>query len=408
MAHCLQARYVFPVVSAPIEHGTVTVAGDRIVRVGPQAEGAGTIQLGNVALLPGLVNAHTHLQLSDLVPPMAGPGVSFVTWLQALIEHRRQQVDGSSVDPYRQVQLGLDESVGTGTTLLGDITNCSWLPDEPRLRQIACVVFRELLGCRADHLDAHLAAARDHITVGQRPDCSWQPGVSPHAPYTTNVELVQEVARLSAKTRVPMAMHLAESVEEIELLASHSGPLVQLLADVDAWDPSAMPRGIQPGDYLQLLAPAHRALVIHGNYLTGEDWDYLAARSDRMSVVFCPRTHAYFGHGRYPLAEMLERGVRVCLGTDSRASNPDLNLFAEVHHVAAHHADVSPAEALRLGTLAGAEALGWADQLGSIASGKRANLIAVRLPEDTLRDPYELLFASTAAPAWVMRDGRID
>ena len=118
-----------------------------------------------------------------------------------------------------------------------------------------------------------------------------------------------------------------------------------------------------------------------------------------MSVVYCPRTHSYFEHERYPLAAMLTAGVRVAIGTDSRASNPDLNLLAELRHIAATHADLSPAEILKLGTLAGAQALGRDHEVGSLTAGKLANLAVVPLDATNAVDPHELVLNSTAEVA---------
>src|SRR5205823_8486807 len=138
----------------------------------------------------------------------------------------------------------------------------------------------------------------------------------------------------------------------------------------------------RPLDYLQTLATAHRALVIHGNYLAADEIQLLAAHRDCMSVVYCPRTHAYFGHEHYPLEAMLAAGVRVAVGTDSRASNPDLRLFEELREIARRHSAVSPEAVLQMGTLAGAEALGIAHEYGSITPGKRARLAVVTLPSN--------------------------
>jgi cytosine/adenosine deaminase-related metal-dependent hydrolase len=127
--------------------------------------------------------------------------------------------------------------------------------------------------------------------------------------------------------------------------------------------------------------------VIHGNYLAADEIAYLAAQRERLSVVYCPRTHDYFGHDAYPLAPMLQADVRVAVGTDSRATNPDLNLFAELRHLSQQHPDVSPATILRMGTLSGAEALGIAFEYGSIKPGKRAELLVV--PLSTTSGPVE-------------------
>jgi cytosine/adenosine deaminase-related metal-dependent hydrolase len=195
---------------------------------------------------------------------------------------------------------------------------------------------------------------------------------------------------MSRSARIPLAMHLAESPEEMQLLSTGDGPLYDLLNEFGVWDPTAIPRGARPRDYLRLLAEADRALVIHGTYLDDEEIAFLAAHADRMSVVYCPRTHAYFPHAPYPLAKLLAAGVTVALGTDSRASSPDLNLFEELRFAAAHHA-IAPDQLVALATLGGAKALGRNHEIGTIAPGKSADLTVVRLP-NVEADPYELLF----------------
>jgi len=146
-------------------------------------------------------------------------------------------------------------------------------------------------------------------------------------------------------------------------------------------------------DYLRMLAEAPRALVIHGNFLDEEERAFIAAKKVRISLVYCPRTHAYFRHPPYPLAETLTAGVRVALGTDSRASNPDLNLLAEIRFVARNYPTINPQAILRMGTLSGAEALGREKQAGSITPGKLANLIAIPLPAEVRDKPADLLAA---------------
>src|SRR5262249_11550758 len=132
-------------------------------------------------------------------------------------------------------------------------------------------------------------------------------------------------------------------------------------------------------DYLQFLATAHRSLVIHGNYLAADEIEFLAVHRDRMSLVYCPRTHAYFSHEPYPLAEAFAAGVHFAVGTDSRASNPDLRLLEELRVIARDYPSILPESILRMGTLAGAEALGLAEFLGSVTPGKRTALATVPL-----------------------------
>jgi cytosine/adenosine deaminase-related metal-dependent hydrolase len=288
----------------------------------------------------------------------------------------------------------LVESTELGTTAIGEIATPAWVRKPFASHPIVSTVFLELLGMSEERIGQSLQLAHDHLNTGESRAGNWRAGLSPHAPYSAHPELIRRVCQLSAASQVPVAMHLAESHEELELLQSHSGPFLNLLIDLDAWNPSAIPRGIRPLDYLRLLADAHRALVIHGNFLTGEEVQFVAGRSERMSVVYCPRTHAYFQHAAYPLASMLDCGVNVALGTDSRASNPDLSMLAEMRHVAHQHTAVAPEVVLRLGTLSAAKALGLEHDMGSLAAGKLANLAIVPLGDDDTGDPYDLLFDS--------------
>jgi cytosine/adenosine deaminase-related metal-dependent hydrolase len=383
----VQARYVFPGDRPPLAHGIVTLQGGRIVAVGENASGRPPLDLGQVALLPGLVNAHTHLEFSLLDRPLGAPGTPFPQWIAQVVAQRRELADREP-DPagYRAAAIdrGLRESRECGVVVLGEIATPGW-PAVSFGRDFRGTVFLELLGLAAERVEPLLEMARQHIAQA----ASYAAGLSPHAPYTVHPELLRQACELSAEAKIPLAMHLAESIEELELLQSHSGGMVEMLQTLGAWNPSALARGLRPLDYLRTLATAHRALVIHGNFLLQDEIEFVAARRERMTVVYCPRTHAYFPHGRYPLAEMLSAGVRVALGTDSRASNPDLSLLAEMRHIAAHHA-VPLDRVILMGTLAGAEALGLSHQIGTIGPGKSAQLCVVPLPEEN-GDPHELL-----------------
>jgi cytosine/adenosine deaminase-related metal-dependent hydrolase len=167
---------------------------------------------------------------------------------------------------------------------------------------------------------------------------------------------------------------------------------VKLLQDFDAWDPSAIPIGTQPLDYLTALAGAHRALVIHGNYLNYDEIGFVGAHADRMSIVYCPRTHAYFQHDPYPLAKMIAAGVNVAIGTDSGASNPDLSVLADMRFAAKQHPLVPPATLLPMITVNAAKALGRDDEIGTLTPGKLADLAIMQLPRHDDADPHELLF----------------
>jgi cytosine/adenosine deaminase-related metal-dependent hydrolase len=396
----LRARYVFPVEVPPIADGLVRVVDGRIAAVGPYHRGAAPplVDLGNAALLPGLVNAHTHLEFSHLDRPLGRPGMSLPEWIRLLVAHRRQ-VTGSEA---AAVEAGLRESFRHGVTALGEIATSDWPSDCFDASPLDLTVFLELIGLASDRVGAKIEEARRFLAdyAGR----SWQAGLGPHAPYSVHPKLFEKLIEAARRHNAPVAFHLAESREELRLLHDATGPFRELLIDLAAWDADAIPQGTRPLDYLKRLARAPRALVIHGNYLDNEEIALLKTHRATMSLVYCPRTHAYFGHAAYPLARLLEDGVAVALGTDSRASNPDLSLLAEMRFLA-RRGDVSLPEVLRLGTLAGAHALGRESELGSLSPGKLASLCAVALPDADAAEPHELLLLNETEVIGAWRKG---
>ena len=377
------ARYVFPVDRPPIEGGAVTIAGDRILAVGRRENRADDVDLGDVAILPGLVNAHTHLEFSNLRSPLGAQGMPLPQWIRKVIAFRASP----EYDPGLSIQQGLVESAAAGVTALGEIVTSGWTREvEP---QADVLLFRELIGLAEERFGKCLDDAREHLSI-VRPD-ELAAGVSPHAPYSVHPELLGDLVELAGRYEAPLAMHLAESREELEFLKTGGGSFRAFLEEIGAWREGVFRFPIEPIEYLHTLAKGPRALVVHGNYLGSAEWEFLADNRDRMSVVYCPRTHGYFGHEPYPLAELLARGVSVALGTDSRASNPDLSILAEMRQVAAHCPAVSAQQILSLATAGGAKALGREHGQGTLTAGKLANLCVVGLPEAGNYDPHKLL-----------------
>ncbi|MBI1901782.1 MAG: amidohydrolase family protein [Planctomycetia bacterium] len=398
MRRAFRARYVFPVAGPPIEGGVLTVEGQRIVAVGTTADGdvQDVTDFGNAAIIPGIVNAHTHLEFSDLTAPLSQPGVPLADWIRAVIAWRRE----CRGDVGSAVHRGVRESQMHGTTALGEIATAGWGTDDPGVKAtlesaaLGTVVFRELIGLRAASVPGRLTDAQAFLNIKPKYD-RWRHGLSPHAPYTVHPELLRQCVELAATNRLPVAMHLAETREELELLAGGTGPLRRLLEELGQWEEGVLARGSRPLDYLREIVKAPRALVIHGNYLADDEVEFLAEHAATMSIVYCPRTHAYFGHDEYPLAKMLRRGVHVALGTDSRASNPDLNLWEEMRFVA-ERGTIAPAVVLEMGTLAGARALARGGEIGSLERGKFADFCAFALPVDKAREPHEWLLDRAA------------
>lgn len=374
-AWALTARWVFPVDGPPLPGGVVVVRGERIVEVGPR--GPADLDLGNAAVIPGLVNAHTHLDLTGL-RGRCPPEPDFTAWLGQVIEHRRAR---RLEEVESEVRAGLAECLRYGTSLVGDISASgqSWaaLAGGP----LRSVVFRELLGLPADRARQAVQAARAWLR-DKAPTPYCRAGLSPHAPYSVCASLLLDAAALAPD--VPIAIHLAETQAELELLATRGGPFRSFLTALGVWDPAGLVASV--AEVPRLLAGPGPRLFVHGNYLGPAE---VPAGS---AVVFCPRTHAAFGHAGHPFGELAARGVCVALGTDSLASSPDLSVLAEARFLRRRFPAASGELVLRMATLSGAEALGWADETGSLTGGKSADLVVLDLADSQPADPHELLF----------------
>ena len=422
-AFALKARYVVPVSRPPIADGVVQLVGPRIAAVGRSAAGTAVHDLGDVALLPGLINAHTHLEFSSLTAPLGRPGIGLADWIREVLAWRGRQEESPDI----AIARGLRECVRHGTTALGNIVTdrsatagCRNAPSDvtlffeamalpaARIDEAIDQMCRTLDQQEREHSARQSARRRRHSGKELANAPSARSGISPHAPYTVHPELLRRLVELANARRLPLAFHLAESREELRLLRTGGGPLRGLLEERDAWDATAVPLGTRPLDYLNQLGRARRVLIIHGNYLDDEELGYLAARADRMSLVYCPRTHAFFHHDPYLLARALALGVDVVLGTDGRASNPDLSLLEEMRYVARHHPTLTPETVVQMGTQRAARALGRGRRTGSIAPGKLANLTAVALTDRVTSDPYAaILHGSGGAVATWYRGTRV-
>lgn len=373
MPLALTARWIFPVLGPPIERGIVIVDGETITAVLAAGTATADIDLGNAAILPGLVNAHTHLDLSDAAD-VCPPTPDFTRWLRGVIAHRRAQTD-----PAAAVAAGIRESIRFGVTALGDISaqGASW--DLLDAASLDAVVYRELIGLSPERADAAVATAADWTARPASDRC--QRGLSPHAPYTVGRRLLERV------DAPRVAVHLAETHEEIALLRRREGPFVDFLKELGVWHPDELVKDVDA-----FIKPGWT--IVHGNYLD-------PAGPLPASIVYCPRTHAAFGHIPYPLREFLDRGVTIALGTDSRASNPDLDILAEARLVFRQFPDVPGVEIVKMFTTSAAHILGL--PAGTLT--RTANLVVVPLPDRDDADPHRLLLDSDAPASRVMIRG---
>ena len=395
------------------------------------------IDLGDVAIVPGLVNAHTHLEFSLLPKPIPTTG-RFTDWIRSVVKYRREHPDFVA----ESIREGIEESLRCGSTLIGDIATTGWSMIDYLDGDFSGVVFQELLGLTDERVASQLEVAQRSVSAefsttdserrtphpnplpskargegtgeenrSDSPSSSTlnhQPstlnpllGLSPHAPYSVHPKLFRGAVELTRQSGRPLAMHLAETEAELELLAEGTGEFRELLEEFGLWREGLFGGGKRPMQYLETLAEAPAPLIVHGNYLDDAELRFLAARP-HMTLIYCPRTHAAFGHREHPWRRLLELGGSVAIGTDSRASNPDLSVFAELQFLAERHPDVSHLKLLELATTNGRRSLMGCDD----ETAEPENFTVIRLSDPRFRDPQRDLFASENHVVGTMISGR--
>lgn len=308
----------------------------------------------DTVVIPGIVNAHTHLELSDVREPFP-PGANFPEWIHKVIAHRMER--GSEADAF---ELGLREVADSTTGLVADTIPSDQTFRNPSITPAidpqspfapphpACVrgiPFVEFIGLDDERV-------QQAVNYPELPDGA---GISPHAPYSVRLDLLNHLVNRACATQAPVMMHLGETLEELELLQHGTGPFADMLQAFGVWEPGLFPQR-DLCEYLECLSAAPRVLIAHGNYFGDREIEFLANRP-HMSVVYCPRTHQHFGHTQHPWQKMLDAGVNVALGTDSRASNPDLDVWNEAIALRRIAPDVHPRVLLKMLTLNGTQAL---------------------------------------------------
>jgi len=365
-----RAAWVLPITSPPIPGGVVSIDRDVIASVG-EFDGGAVEDIGNVAILPGLVNAHTHLELSWMRGQVA-PCASMPAWAASLMALRRSV----SHEPPEPIAGAIAEARASGTCLVGDVTNTFATYDPLLDSELSAALFREVLGFSVPDPDALVEQVSGQI-ADLTPIAWLRPSIVPHAPYSVSPALLQAIARWSAGK--PLSIHLGESAQELEFLRDGTGEWRTLLEALGVWNPSWPVPACGPVEYLDRLGMVdEHLLAVHGVQFTDTELSRLA--SARATIVACPRSNRWTGAGVPPIDRFYASGARVAVGTDSLASVDDLNLFAELAEIRRLAPGVPAARILESATLAGAQALGFDAELGSIEPGKRAQLLAVRLP----------------------------
>ena len=384
----LSARWVVPIDGPPLEWGQVHIEGEKITGVSK----AGTVDvdenLGEVILLPGLVNAHTHLDLTGF-PQEKKDGSNFLEWIDSVIAHR---MSTTPLQMQEHIQKGIDQSLKAGVCLIGDISagGHSWnLLSQSKL---GGVVYFELLGLRRDRAQMALEAFLSWIErIKPKDDLS--PGVSPHAPYTVRIELLN----FAIEQELPLQIHLAETLLEIELLQTRKGPFADWLIAKNVYDESGMVPSVR--NILQLLDRNFQSVLVHGTCLT----DF---SEKKRKLVYCPRTHDFFNSSPHPMPQMLSAGWEIALGTDGLSSNPDLNVLSEARFVRAKFPQLSPDQILKMITINGAALLRADRKNGSLTRGKYANLCYFPIDLNAPFEPVENILLGNQSCSRVMIHGK--
>ncbi len=347
-----------------------------------------------MAVLPGLVNAHSHLELSHLrgrVPPSD----EFVTWIRDVVALRREQPDSQGADVKAGIVAGIAEATRFGTALVGDISN-TLLPLQALAESdLAAVVFYELIRFNAPDPEGFVdeACARiDALAQSERVRI----GLAAHAPYSVAPSVFRAIRRaVDRRLGRPCSVHLSESRDEVEFIRHGRGAWREFLQEAGAWDPAWTAPAVSPVEFLDESGFLDaRVIAVHGVQMTLSDLARLAARGT--TLVACPRSNAYTGAGAPPIADFYASGVPVAIGTDSLASTADLNLFAELAMMRARAPDVPACRLLDSATRQGARALGFEEDYGTIEPGRRARLLAVAIPEG-IHDVEEYLVGGIQA-----------
>ncbi len=356
--------------------------------------------LGDVVLLPGLVNAHCHLELTLCRPRPPSP-IAFTAWVRRLVgEMAANELIGSSKS---SISTGLGACMRFGVTCVGDITSNPWtargILERPNPRMVSYGEVRAMAK-RRDRLAEQLQEA-----VTDPWHTPWtRVGVSPHAPYSVEPEGYRQCLAVARANELPLTTHLAETTDEAVFLAEHRGPLRELWDSFGAWDdavPSFVGGPIRYAKHLGLL-DYERSCLAHVNYCNDEELAILA--KGWASVVYCPRTHRYFGHPPHRWREMIGMGINVAIGTDSCASSPDLNLVDDLRLLHGIAPEVEVETIWEMATSRAARALAMEGEIGTLVVGQYADFVAFDVRgAEPLR---EVLEDSAACPVGVWIGGK--
>jgi 5-methylthioadenosine/S-adenosylhomocysteine deaminase len=403
-----RAAIVLPISGPPIRNGSVLVDGDRVAWAGPTrdhpaAPDARVVELGDAILTPGLVNAHTHLDLTVMRGLL--DGLSFYDWIRTLIAARAQLTDADTLDSAR---LGAIEALECGVTTVADTAPTPASFDAMTELGLRGIAYVEAFGPDPAQAQESFDGLRTRVAaLRPRESPLVRVGVSPHAPYSVGDDLYRAVAAFARTERLPLATHVAESDAESALVERGESVFADLLRSRDI---AVTRRGRSPIALLDSLGVlGDNALLIH--CVRCDDDDVAAIAAKRAGVAVCPWSNRYFAHGAAPVAAFVGAGVRVGVGTDSMASNSVMSPLREARAAVGALAGETPKAAWHLATIDGARALGLDSLIGTIEPGKQADLAAFAIPAGTVApnriEPGPAALLTVVAGIERVRHGRV-
>ncbi|BCA79683.1 amidohydrolase family protein [Desulfuromonas sp. AOP6] len=379
------ARFVLPISAPPLEDGAIAVRDGRLLAVGSRPEllaaypQARKVDFPDGILLPPLVNAHTHLELTHFPDWALKKGEtsapeSFVDWIMQVVRVKRG-LDSQLYQP--SLEDGIGRCMAAGTGAVGDIL--SWFPARVAYRQVPLfgTLFLETLGRHPEHGRRLLNAVGEILREGRAGHLTF--GLSPHSPYTLSDRYMEEVVDFARRQQTPLSIHLGESAEERTFLESSGGDLAQIFYPSVGWQQEVPPPAHRtPTAYLYErggLLPS--TLLAHGVQVDEEDIRLLSQK--KVTLALCPRSNARLGVGRAPVALYRQAGVPLVLGTDSLASCDTLSIWDEMAFALDwFEGALTSVELLRMATSGGALALGLAGEMGCLQAGYGAHFQILR------------------------------
>jgi cytosine/adenosine deaminase-related metal-dependent hydrolase len=401
----LRAQWIAPMDQPPIRDGAVVFADGGILDVGRANElaarhpDASIIDRPDETILPGLVNAHTHLELSEF--SCGSPAADFVEWLMRLVPPGPMNLEAIHQSVARSVPLGVGQCLRFGVTCVGDISRHSGV-SRPLLRDgpLRVVSFGEVqaMARRRGLLEDRIQVAADRHFDSR----FLRTAISPHAPYSVELDGYRRCLEVARAGGLPLATHLAETQFEAPFLENHALRFRDLWEYLGAWDESVPRFAGGPIRFAAAigLLDYPRTLLAHVNYCDDAELDLLAA--GEASVVYCPRTHAYFRRPPHRWREMMAHGINVAVGTDSCASSPNLNLVDDLRLLRRIAPDVPAIDLWKMPTVNGARALDMQDRIGVLRAGATADFVAFKTSTEA---PMDEILSSNALPSAVWIGG---